>query len=275
MRTRLISLGKAAVAPVLAVLFCFLPASAVAAVDDNEAVALITKFYQNFFHEKSDYASEDATIDALCSDNLKKKLRDAYEYDYEGSVAPYATWLFTTGAQDGPGDSKFVGAAAVGGGEYRADYYDMGIKAASVLKVVETAGGLKIDDVKCVEGGEADGDDGGIVDEPAPVSDGRVYKLLLADNTNLKEPAWRDRLVPLVGEAGYKFMCAQYMGTATQQGRDGVGNLNFYFEGHTKENWVDGYKLNFCYGGTFDSLTVVLIRNGQEQRFDDFMTVGE
>ena len=169
MRTRLISLGKAAVAPVLAVLFCFLPASAVAAVDDNEAVALITKFYQNFFHEKSDYASEDATIDALCSDNLKKKLRDAYEYDYEGSVAPYATWLFTTGAQDGPGDSKFVGAAAVGGGEYRADYYDMGIKAASVLKVVETAGGLKIDDVKCVEGGEADGDDGGIVDEPAPV----------------------------------------------------------------------------------------------------------
>ena len=45
MRTRLISLGKAAVAPVLAVLFCFLPASAVAAVDDNEAVALITKFY--------------------------------------------------------------------------------------------------------------------------------------------------------------------------------------------------------------------------------------
>ena len=141
MRTRLISLGKAAVAPVLAVLFCFLPASAVAAVDDNEAVALITKFYQNFFHEKSDYASEDATIDALCSDNLKKKLRDAYEYDYEGSVAPYATWLFTTGAQDGPGDSKFVSAAAVGGGEYRADYYDMGIKAASVLKVVETAGG--------------------------------------------------------------------------------------------------------------------------------------
>lgn len=203
----MISLGKAAVAPVLAVLFCFLPASAVAAVDDNEAVALITKFYQNFFHEKSDYASEDATIDALCSDNLKKKLRDAYEYDYEG--------------------------------------------------------------------GEADGDDGGIVDEPAPVSDGRVYKLLLADNTNLKEPAWRDRLVPLVGEAGYNFMCAQYMGTATQQGRDGVGNLNFYFEGHTKENWVDGYKLNFCYGGTFDSLTVVLIRNGQEQRFDDFMTVGE
>lgn len=56
--------------------------------------------------------------------------------------------------------------------------------------------------MKCVEGGEADGDDGGIVDEPAPVSDGRVYKLLLADNTNLKEPAWRDRLVPLVGEAG-------------------------------------------------------------------------
>ena len=113
----MISLGKAAVAPVLAVLSCFLPASAVAAVDDNEAVALITKFYQNFFHEKSDYASEDATIDALCSDNLKKKLRDAYEYDYEGSVAPYATWLFTTGAQDGPGDSKFVGAAAVGGGD--------------------------------------------------------------------------------------------------------------------------------------------------------------
>ena len=37
----------------------------------------------------------------------------------------------------------------------------------------------------------------------------------------------------------------------------------------------NGYKLNFCYGGTFDSLTVVLIRNGQEQRFDDFMTVGE
>ena len=122
-------------------------------VNDEEGKDFITMFYQYYWGEKkydkgNRESSDDALIDDFCTAKMQQKARDAYEYDYEGPEAPYAVWIFRSGAQDGLGDSRLVDVESSGDGTFIANILDMGHEAKLKMKLVKENGEIKIDDVE-------------------------------------------------------------------------------------------------------------------------------
>lgn len=94
--------------------------------------------------------------------------------------------------------------------------------------------------------------------------------LLEAGNNNIEDPVWEKRLVRLVGQDNYLFMCEQYMGTAIQKEDGMMGRYQSYtFSSSTKENWDDGYVINYSCGDGHENLEVEITRNGKAKTFEE------
>ena len=94
--------------------------------------------------------------------------------------------------------------------------------------------------------------------------------LLDAGNSNIEDPVWKKRLLRLVGQDNYNFMCEQYMGTAIQREDGMMGRYQSYtFSGSTKENWDDGYVINYSCGDGHENLEVEITRNGKAETFQE------
>ena len=104
--------------------------------------SFLTKMYNDKLYEDYDF------LQKHCSDELLKKLQDAYTYDSDGPA--YATWLFRSGLQDdmpgSDGKSMMLDIKADG------DWYfytalDMGWKFTNRIKVISKDGKIIIEDM--------------------------------------------------------------------------------------------------------------------------------
>ena len=104
--------------------------------------SFLTKMYNDKLYEDYDF------LQKHCSDELLKKLQDAYTYDSDGPT--YATWLFRSGLQDdmpgSDGKSMMLDIKADG------DWYfytalDMGWKFTNRIKVISKDGKIIIEDM--------------------------------------------------------------------------------------------------------------------------------
>ena len=100
------------------------------AISEDAIKSFLTKMYNDKRYEDYDF------LQKHCSDELLKKLQDAYTYDPDGPA--YATWLFRSGLQDdmpgSDGKSMMLDIKADG------DWYfytalDMGWKFTNRIKV--------------------------------------------------------------------------------------------------------------------------------------------
>ena len=83
-------------------------------------------------------------INSYCTKRLAKKLADDYEYEGGG----YAVWDFRSGAQDGDSDVQQVDSVrALGEGEYKVSYNDMGNKGSCVISVIVDGDHILFDDI--------------------------------------------------------------------------------------------------------------------------------
>lgn len=95
-------------------------------------------------------------------------------------------------------------------------------------------------------------------------------ELLDAGNSNIEDLVWKKRLISLVGQDNYNFMCEQYMGTAIQKEDGMMGRYQSYtFSGSTKENWDDGYVVSYSCGDGHENLEVEITRNGIAKTFQE------
>jgi hypothetical protein len=102
----------------------------------SEAKGVEDEMIEAFFTEvfNKEYYNDEGFIEKYCTDNMKKKLREAYEYEYDGEG--YAVWLFRSNAQDGEGESKLTKFTPEGGGWYRYEFDDMGTKGSHRIKFI-------------------------------------------------------------------------------------------------------------------------------------------
>ncbi len=91
---------------------------------------------------------EQELLEAYCTPELLKKLRDAYDFDGDG----YAVWLFRTGAQDGDGESKVMSMTPGEENTLKVDYLDMGHEGSTVLVFVRDGETWKIDNLTDPDG---------------------------------------------------------------------------------------------------------------------------
>lgn len=110
--------------------------------NDEAIIEFITDMYNNTKYE------DDAFLEQHCSKQLLKKLQEEFDYDcFEGNC--YASWLFRSGAQDGPNDrNEIVSVEALGDNWYIYNFYDMGNYASNKIKVVLQNGTFIIKDVQ-------------------------------------------------------------------------------------------------------------------------------
>ena len=104
--------------------------------------SFLTKMYNDKLYEDYDF------LQKHCSDELLKKLQDAYTYDSDGPA--YATWLFRSGLQyDMPGsDGKtMILNIKVDGDWYVYTALDMGWKFTNRIKVISKDGKIIIEDM--------------------------------------------------------------------------------------------------------------------------------
>ncbi len=86
----------------------------------------------------------DEVINSYCTKRLAKKLADDYEYEGGG----YAVWDFRSGAQDGDSDVQQVDSVkALGEGEYKVSYNDMGNKGSCVISVIVDGDHILFDNI--------------------------------------------------------------------------------------------------------------------------------
>ncbi len=106
---------------------------------DQQAIEKITTMFNG--HRYNDYGY----LEANCTPKLLKKLSADYDYDGGG----YAGWDFRSDAQDGPSEvTRIIKVTPLGDFWYRYDYYDMGIRGANKVKLVEQNGKLLFDAVR-------------------------------------------------------------------------------------------------------------------------------
>lgn len=99
-------------------------------IDDLDGA--IEGFFTDVFNER--YYEDEGFIKKYCTDNLQKKLKDAYEYDGEEG---YATWKFRSDAQDGPSNEyKLTKFTPEGNGWYKYEFIDMGTRGSHRIKVI-------------------------------------------------------------------------------------------------------------------------------------------
>ena len=104
--------------------------------------SFLTKMYNDKLYEDYDF------LQKHCSDELLKKLQDAYTYDSDGPA--YATWLFRSGQQDSkPGsDGKTMMLDIKADGDwYVYTALDMGWKVTNRIKVISKDGKIIIEDI--------------------------------------------------------------------------------------------------------------------------------
>ena len=104
--------------------------------------SFLTKMYNDKLYEDYDF------LQKHCSDELLKKLQDAYTYDSDGPA--YATWLFRSGLQDHmPGsDGKCMMLDIKADGDwYFYTALDMGWKFTNRIKVISKDGKIIIEDM--------------------------------------------------------------------------------------------------------------------------------
>ena len=116
-----------------------------ASEDEATIQEFITNMYENQLYSQSDF------LEAHCSKELLKHLKDEYEYDGEG----YAFWLFRTGSQDGkPGaegvKDKVLSITKDSEGWYHYTFTDGGWHGENKLKVHVENGKVVMDALKCV-----------------------------------------------------------------------------------------------------------------------------
>ena len=113
-----------------------------AAEKDAKAIERIQEFYKNYVFGNKE--ATDEVINSYCTKRLAKKLADDYEYEGGG----YAVWDFRSGAQDGDSDVQQVDSVkALGEGEYKVSYNDMGNKGSCVISVVADGDHILFDDI--------------------------------------------------------------------------------------------------------------------------------
>ena len=104
--------------------------------------SFLTKMYNDKLYEDYDF------LQKHCSDELLKKLQDAYTYDSDGPA--YATWLFRSGLQDDmPGsDGKTMMLDIKADGDwYVYTALDVGWKFTNRIKVISKDGKIIIEDM--------------------------------------------------------------------------------------------------------------------------------
>ena len=109
---------------------------------EDHIKSFITKMYNDKLYEDYDF------LQKHCSDELLKKLQDAYTYDSDGPA--YATWLFRSGLQDDmPGsDGKNMMLDIKADGDwYFYTALDMGWKVTNRIKVISKDGKIIIEDM--------------------------------------------------------------------------------------------------------------------------------
>ena len=106
---------------------------------DNAVAAFLTDMW-----DASRYESV-AFLKKHCSQSVLNKLRADYDYDDEG----YAVWDFRSDAQDGPTDvRKLTAVTPEGGGWYRYDFNDMGVKGSHKVLISGEADNFIIEELK-------------------------------------------------------------------------------------------------------------------------------
>ena len=100
----------------------------------SEAKSVEDESIETFFTEvfNKEYYNDEGFIEKYCTDKMKKKLKEAYDYEGEG----YAVWLFRSDAQDGEGESKLTKFTPEGGGWYRYEFDDRGTKGSHRIKFI-------------------------------------------------------------------------------------------------------------------------------------------
>lgn len=108
-------------------------------LDTEKCISFITKMYNSRQFESNSFIAN------KCTKRMKKKLRAANEYDDGG----YATWLFRSDAEDGPSNvSKIISVIPLGDGWFKYTFYDMGVKGANKIKLIEYNGKIMVDNLK-------------------------------------------------------------------------------------------------------------------------------
>lgn len=107
--------------------------------DTPDAESFIRNFYQNRCFEDYEF------LESHCSVRLLSKLRKAYDYEGDG----YAVWLFRSGAQDGPDETRNdIVSIERHGDWYTYEAYDTGILFNRSVKLKERKGSFVIKDVE-------------------------------------------------------------------------------------------------------------------------------
>ena len=104
--------------------------------------SFLTNMYNDKLYEDYDF------LQKHCSDELLKKLQDAYTYDSDGPA--YATWLFRSGLQDdmpGSDGKTMILNIKVDGNWYVYTALDMGWKVTNRIKVISKDGKIIIEDM--------------------------------------------------------------------------------------------------------------------------------
>ena len=104
--------------------------------------SFLTKMYNDKLYEDYDF------LQKHCSDELLKKLQDAYTYDSDGPA--YATWLFRSGLQDdmpGSDGKTMILNIKVDGDWYVYTALDMGWKVTNRIKVISKDSKIIIEDM--------------------------------------------------------------------------------------------------------------------------------
>jgi len=182
----------------------------------NAIIEFITDMYNNRKYEDYDF------IKKHCSSEMLNFLKEEFDYECEDGDC-YAVWLFRSSAQDGPNDrNEIISVKPIGDYWYKYDFYDMGLRASNVIKVIKKKGKIIIEDVQHL--GFID-DEGKEVDSTSYNDDEDKAYLSCPDNNH---PHPIDLGLP----SGTKWACCN-VGTNKPDGYGG-----YYAWGETKEKDV-------------------------------------
>ncbi len=117
-------------------------------VETNDpAITFIQKMYDEGLY------LDDGFIRQHCTEKMKKKLIDYYDYD--GCDDCYATWLFRSGAQDTKNDTfeepRVLSVVATGDNWYEYSALDMGWEFTNRISLIRNGNTFLIDDVVMVQ----------------------------------------------------------------------------------------------------------------------------
>ena len=108
----------------------------------NDIIEFITDMYNNRKYEDYDF------IKKHCSSEMLNVLKEEFDYECEDGDC-YAVWLFRSSAQDGPNDkNEIISVKPIGDYWYKYDFYDMGIRASNIIKVIKKNGKIIIESVQ-------------------------------------------------------------------------------------------------------------------------------